>query len=143
MDRDFEKEDSTTDLPREKNVFRVMQWNTLAKSLCSPNKYTKAPRETYDWDNYRLWRTIQEIVRYDCDIICLEEVDHYELIKPYLHSVGYTSIFMPKFSSPCLEMLENIGPDGSCIFYRLSKFQVKIYLDINFFVFYMMYVNLC
>jgi nocturnin len=124
LERDFENLDSSNDSTKEKNVIRVMQWNTLARSLCSPNKYTIAPKEAYDWNNYRLWRTIQEIVRYDCDIICLEEVDHYELIKPYLHAIGYTSIFLPKFASPCLEMLENIGPDGCSIFYRFSKFQV-------------------
>jgi mRNA deadenylase 3'-5' endonuclease subunit Ccr4 len=109
---------------KDKNEFRVMQWNTLAKALCYPNKSTLADLNAYDWESCRKWRILQEIVRYDADIVCLEETDHYELIKPYLHSIEYTSIFMPKFSSPCLGMINNIGPDGSSIFYRLSKFQV-------------------
>ena len=59
------------------------------------------PREVYDWENFRFWRTLEEILRYKADIICLEEVDQYEEIKPYLHAIGYTSIFCPKFNSPC------------------------------------------
>ena len=65
-----------------------MQWNMLARALWSPDMVSKSPKETFDWENFRRWRTIQELVRYDSDIICVEEADFYEEIKPYLHSLG-------------------------------------------------------
>jgi mRNA deadenylase 3'-5' endonuclease subunit Ccr4 len=73
------------------NQFRVMQWNMLAKALCQTqpdNDQIKTPAFVYDWDKYRLWRTLEELTRYKCDIICIEEVDRYEEIKPYLHAIG-------------------------------------------------------
>jgi mRNA deadenylase 3'-5' endonuclease subunit Ccr4 len=52
-----------------------------------------------------------------------------------MHKLGYTSVFCPKFKSPCLDQTPNFGPDGCTIFYRLSKFQIvnmsceKIFTD--------------
>ena len=66
-----------------------MQWNILAKALCYADEHTKAPLKSFEWDNYRRWRTLQEIVRHNSDIICIEEADKYEEIKLYLHSIGY------------------------------------------------------
>jgi nocturnin len=104
--------------------FRIMQWNMLARALWPYDPTSVNPKETFDWVNFRLWRSLQELVRYDSDIICVEEADFYEEIKPYMHSLGYTSIFSPKFSSPCLDFANNIGPDGPAIFFRKSMFQI-------------------
>lgn len=65
-----------------------MQWNMLAKALCIREPSSKSPPEAYDWNNYRKWRTIQELTRHNSDIICLQEADFYEDIKPYLHDLG-------------------------------------------------------
>lgn len=107
--------------------FRVMQWNILARGLCQADAEPgfPTPSYVYSWENYRLWRTLQEMIRYDSDIICIEEVDVYDEIKPYMHSIGYSSIFSPKFKSPCLHASNNVGPDGSAIFYRKSMFQIN------------------
>lgn len=104
--------------------FRVMQWNMLARALCIPETDTEKNSFVYDWSNYRLWRSLQEITRYNSDLICMQEVDAYEEIKPFMHAIGYTSIFHPKFSSPCLQFEQNIGPDGCAIFYRKSAFRI-------------------
>ena len=96
----------------------------LAKTLWLFDPLSLSPNETFDWENFRLWRTLQELIRYDSDIICVEEADFYEQIKPFLHSLGYTSIFSPKYSSPCLDFSDNIGPDGPAVFYRKSMFQI-------------------
>jgi mRNA deadenylase 3'-5' endonuclease subunit Ccr4 len=37
---------------------------------------------------------LEEIVRYDSDIICLQEADFYEDIKHYLHYLGYMFILL-------------------------------------------------
>lgn len=73
------------------NKFRVMQWNALAKALCQTkpdNEQIPTPSFVYDWEKYRLWRTLEELILYKCDIICAEEVDRYEELKPYLHAIG-------------------------------------------------------
>lgn len=91
--------------------------------MCYPENNPNIPKDVYDWSEFRLWRTLEELVRHNCDIMCIEEADVYEELKPYLHSIGYTSIFCPKFFSPCLEMVPNVGPDGCAIFYKLSLFE--------------------
>ena len=37
----------------------------------------------------RRWRLIEELIRFDPDIICLQEVDHFKLLEMALGSVGY------------------------------------------------------
>ena len=37
----------------------------------------------------------------------------------------YTSIFCPKYSSPCLDFATNYGPDGCAIFYSRSMFEIN------------------
>lgn len=61
----------------------------LARALWRTEDKMNDPKScTYDWDNYRFWRTLQELVRYDSDILCVEEVDVYENIKPYMEYLG-------------------------------------------------------
>jgi mRNA deadenylase 3'-5' endonuclease subunit Ccr4 len=70
-------------------LIRVMQWNVLAFALWSEEEDNKTlPKTLFDWNNFRFWRIIQEIVYYNSDIICLEEADAYEQYKPYLHDLG-------------------------------------------------------
>ena len=84
----FERNFINTDQANNAETFRVMQWNMLARGLCYREDYNRAPSEAYDWNSYRKWRTIQELTRHESDIICLEEADFYEEIKPFLHDLG-------------------------------------------------------
>lgn len=59
------------------------------------------------------------------DIICLEEVDHFhDFFLPMLSLKGYTGEFLEKKHSPCLNFQPNNGPDGVCMFFKTSKFDV-------------------
>jgi hypothetical protein len=70
LERKFTYLDET---PRDsKTKIRVMQWNMLARALCVKGGFTRAPDETFDWSNYRLYRTLEELIRHNCDIICME-----------------------------------------------------------------------
>lgn len=91
MERKFSRvgEDPANSKRDDDNEIRVMTWNILARSLCEPNETWKAAKEAGDWLNFRLWRTLEETIRFDCDVICLQEIDAYEEIKPYLHSLGF------------------------------------------------------
>ena len=88
MPRKFIQIDETK--PKDpQNEFRILTWNILARALCALDSCSRAPNESYDWLNFRMWRTLEELVRHDCDILCLEETDTYEDIKPFLHAIGF------------------------------------------------------
>lgn len=72
----------------------------------------------------RRWRLLSEILRYQPDIVCLQEVDHYSLFEKALGSVGYTGRFMPKPDSPCIYLEDNNGPDGCAIFFKSDQFEL-------------------
>lgn len=74
--------------------------------------------------NHRGPLIVQEIIRSEADIVCLEEVDHFEdFFKPKLTQLGFEGFFFPKCDSPCLAFPDNNGPDGCALFYRSAKFE--------------------
>lgn len=75
------------------------------------------------WETRR-WRLLEEILRYQPDVICLQEVDHFSLLERALASVGYSGRFVPKPDSPCIYLADNNGPDGCAIFVRDAKFDI-------------------
>ena len=87
------------------------------------DQFVKCDPLALDWTTRR-WRIIEEAIRYDPDIICLQEVDHFKMIKKALCSIGYHGRFVPKPDSPCLYLEDNNGPDGSAIFYKKEKFEL-------------------
>ena len=87
------------------------------------DKFVCCPAEALVWETRR-WRLLHEILRYEPDIICLQEVDHFNLLERALGSVGYSGRFVPKPDSPCIYLPENNGPDGCAIFYKNSKFDL-------------------
>lgn len=86
------------------------------------DKFVECPPAALDWHTRR-WRLIQEILTTDPDIVCLQEVDHFNLLQRALGSVGYAGHFTPKPDSPCLYLPDNNGPDGCAIFYRTDRFR--------------------
>lgn len=122
--------DST--IPREFKVIdeekdlRILQWNTLADALSvstPTSNFCKVPQEYLAWD-YRSKLVKDEIEKLDPDIVCLEEVDHYEdFFVPFLSN--YEGVFASKQNSPCLNVPDNSGPDGIALFYRSSKFELR------------------
>ena len=56
---------------------RVMQWNVLSQSLATGvDKFACVTGDTLDWE-MRRWRVVREILTWDPDVVCLQEVDHY------------------------------------------------------------------
>ncbi|XP_068913744.1 nocturnin isoform X5 [Tenebrio molitor] len=103
---------------------RIFQWNILSQALGQMNdNFVKCPDEALEW-NSRKFRIIEEIVEYCPDIICLQEVDHFNFLKYVLGTQGYTGVFYPKPDSPCVYISGNNGPDGCAIFYRTNKFDL-------------------
>lgn len=130
------------------NSFKLLQFNTLADGkvyleICvcvhlqaiifhlalahsnSQTSFIKCPIPFLKWE-YRKSLIIKEILRSGADILCLEEVDHFEdFFKPTLAQHGFEGFFMPKVDSPCLEFPDNNGPDGCAMFYRTERFELS------------------
>jgi len=105
-------------------TLRVFQWNVLAQSLGKENdNFVRCCPSAFDW-KIRRWKMLKELVIYDPDIICLQEVDHPKLLTKALQSAGYSGRFLHKPDSPCLYLPNNNGPDGCAIFFKSSKFDI-------------------
>merc|ERR1719186_811192 len=64
-----------------KNLIRIFQWNPLSQTLGTKNdNFVQCNPQALSWSTRR-WRLIEEIIRYDPDIICLQEVDHFKMLQ--------------------------------------------------------------
>jgi len=103
---------------------RVFQWNVLSQALGTGNdNFVKCPASALEWKTRR-FRMLEEIVRHNADVICLQEVDHFNFLRKSLAALGYVGHFTPKPDSPCLYLNDNSGPDGCAIFYKKDKFDL-------------------
>nr|XP_033795149.1 nocturnin [Geotrypetes seraphini] len=105
--------------------FRVMQWNILAQALGEgKDNFIKCPIEALKWEE-RKCLILEEILTYQPDVLCLQEVDHYwDTFQPVLSRLGYQCTFLPKPWSPCLDVERNNGPDGCALFFLRNRFQL-------------------
>ncbi|XP_041462744.1 nocturnin-like isoform X1 [Lytechinus variegatus] len=104
---------------------RVMVWNVLADALSmGADNFIKCPMEALLWE-HRKYAIIEEILTYDPDVVCLQEVDHYEdFFQPVLQQIGYSGSFNPKPDSPCLDCVINNGPDGCAVLFKTGRFKL-------------------
>lgn len=117
------KRDPKNDFNQEKYV-RIMQWNVLSQALAiSSDKFVACPPEALSWWTRR-WRLLEELVSTRPDILCLQEVDHFQFFKHTLGSIGFKGTFFAKPDSPCYYIPGNNGPDGCAIFVDETKFEI-------------------
>jgi len=102
----------------------ILQWNQLSQTIGTKNdKFVRCNPAALHWTTRR-WRILEEIIRYDPDVVCLQEVDHFKMLEMALGSIGYHGRFAPKPDSPCIYLESNNGPDGCAIFFRSTKFEL-------------------
>ncbi|XP_076148214.1 nocturnin isoform X1 [Alosa pseudoharengus] len=108
----------------DQQPIRVMQWNILAQALGEgKDGFLRCPLDALNWAE-RKYLILEEILTYQPDVLCLQEVDHYfDTFRPVLSSLGYQSSFCPKPWSPCLDVENNNGPDGCALFFRRDRFE--------------------
>lgn len=107
-------------------ILRIQQYNVLADGLSALRPdlggFSRATPEMLNWDN-RKHRLLDEIKKYDADIITLQEVDHYyDFFLPEMNKLGYIGHFAPKPTSACLDVSGN--NDGCAMFIRRSRMRV-------------------
>ena len=75
---------------------------------------------------YRGLRLIEEILRFECDLIALEECDQAEwMYNVYLEKCGYKMIFQEKSDSPCLNTTSNYTNPKNNIEYSIESNRFK------------------
>ncbi|RZF37610.1 hypothetical protein LSTR_LSTR014132 [Laodelphax striatellus] len=112
------------DITKLSSKIRVLQWNILSQSLGeSVDNFVACPESALEWRRRRQ-QLSEEIVRYQPDIICLQEVDHFNYFQKTLSTQGFKGIFFPKPDSPCIYIKDNNGPDGCAIFYKEDRFDL-------------------
>eukprot|EP00029_Vermamoeba_vermiformis_P003880 TRINITY_DN1440_c0_g1_i1.p1 TRINITY_DN1440_c0_g1~~TRINITY_DN1440_c0_g1_i1.p1 ORF type:complete len:516 (-),score=133.19 TRINITY_DN1440_c0_g1_i1:41-1564(-) len=102
----------STETARE-NLIKVCTYNILAPIWTNPANYDWCPAWALEW-SYRRAIIVKELLSYDADIICLQEVDNqgYEKdLRPELAKHEYEGIFK-----------ENGSREGTAIFWRRKRF---------------------
>jgi len=108
----------------EEASVRVLQWNHLSQTLGTKgDKFVQCDPAALNWE-VRRWRILEELLSHDPDVICLQEVDHFNTLERALGSAGYVGKFVAKPDSPCIYMEGNTGPDGCAVFYKEAKFSL-------------------
>jgi CCR4-NOT transcription complex subunit 6 len=101
--------------------FSVFCYNILSEQLATPEQHFYCPSWALDW-SYRRKKILSEIESYNCDIVCLQEVEagqYSEYFQPKLALKGYAGIYQPKSRARTMENWKNV--DGCAIFYKKDK----------------------
>eukprot|EP00878_Enallax_costatus_P027094 GHUV01029138.1.p1 GENE.GHUV01029138.1~~GHUV01029138.1.p1 ORF type:complete len:304 (+),score=44.01 GHUV01029138.1:593-1504(+) len=102
-----------------RHPFRVATFNVLADGLAQSGDFVKVPISCLMWE-HRLPLILQEIKAADADIICLQELNHFDTLATTLVPEGYSCFFRAKKPSPALKF--GFPADGIALFYRHSRF---------------------
>ncbi|XP_031558451.1 protein angel homolog 2-like [Actinia tenebrosa] len=99
--------------------FKIVTYNVLADSLLKshPALYEDCSAWCLEWE-YRKKNLLKEILHYNADILCLQEVEdqHYEnWFKPELLKAGYQGTYKKRTGDKV---------DGCATFYKESKFRI-------------------
>ncbi|CAL8997363.1 unnamed protein product [Prunus brigantina] len=113
-------------------TFSVLSYNILAGIYATGNRYSYCPEWALSWE-YRMQNIINEIIEYDADILCLQEVqrDHFEdLLKPALAKCGYSVLYKTKTKEVYTPNQYTI--DGCATFYRRDKFKEIVKYELEY-----------
>lgn len=115
--------DSKIDLNSSK-IFKILSYNILADCYADPDWLKQSKKEDLEF-KARSLKILKQIQGFDCDIICLQEVDHYhDFYKKQFDDLGYKNIYVRK-----------LGPkhDGVLIGVKSDRYEIvnSVELDLN------------
>ncbi|XP_032818945.1 protein angel homolog 2 [Petromyzon marinus] len=113
---------------RNQMAFSVMTYNILSQTLLEDNAYLyrHCNRSVLEWA-YRFPNLIQEIERFNADVLCLQEVqkDHYiDQLKPHLIKLGYSCHY---------KMRTGDKNDGCAICFKRSRFSLRSWHAVEYY----------
>ncbi|KAF4317225.1 hypothetical protein BBO99_00008229 [Phytophthora kernoviae] len=109
-------------------TFRVVSFNVLADYLViNDRKVDPAKRhQKFDWE-YRRDGLVREILAWSPDVVCLQEVDHFEdFFEPKLQKAGFIGVYKRRTGETTR--------DGCAIFVKKNLFRIVSSHPIEYFV---------
>ncbi|KAG0162663.1 Glucose-repressible alcohol dehydrogenase transcriptional effector [Apophysomyces sp. BC1015] len=111
----------------DRDKFTVLCYNTLCQKYTTTQAYGYTASWALTWE-YRKELLISDIINYNADIICLQEVEmnrYDDLFCDELKRRGdYDGVFYPKSRAKTMSETERRAVDGCATFYKASKFNV-------------------
>lgn len=113
-------------------TFTVLSYNVLSDLYATSDMYSYCPPWALSWP-YRRQNLLREIVGYQADILCLQEVqsDHFEeFFAPELEKHGYTAVYKKKTTEVYTGTAYAI--DGCATFFRRDRFSLVKKYEVEF-----------
>ncbi|CAG8618205.1 4058_t:CDS:2 [Paraglomus occultum] len=107
------------------DVFTLLSYNVLCEKYATSQHYGYIPSWALAW-NYRKDLILQDVLSYNADIVCLQEVDtsqYEEFFKDQLRAqADYDSVYWPKSRAKTMSEWEKKTVDGCATFFKASKY---------------------
>ncbi|XP_024386152.1 carbon catabolite repressor protein 4 homolog 5 isoform X3 [Physcomitrium patens] len=103
--------------PKDHERFIIVSYNILADVNARAHwdeLYWHIPPFIMDWDA-RKKKLLRELALWSPDIMCLQEVDHYEDLNEELESKGYVGVYTSRTGA---------STDGCAMFWRKNRFEL-------------------
>ena len=103
--------------------FSVLCYNILCERCATERLYGYTPSWALNW-NYRKDLILTEIMNYDADFLCLQEVDvaqYEDYFLSHLAAHDYEGVFWPKSRANTMDETQRRLVDGCATFYKKSK----------------------
>jgi len=113
------------DVPAKTDRVRVFNYNILAECYALPERHNYCPSWALKW-SYRKTRILEELLRYEADLLFLQEVEAQQFDKffrPELERAGFLGSFKAK-SRAYITGTDKTRVDGCCIFVRKNRFKI-------------------
>lgn len=118
-----EPEREALDADPHSETFSVLCYNILCEKYATERLYGYTPAWALSWE-YRKELILTEVMNYDADFLCLQEVDiaQYEdyFIK-HLEAQDYEGVYSPKSRYKTMNDADRRQVDGCATFYKASK----------------------
>ncbi|RHZ79076.1 hypothetical protein Glove_152g102 [Diversispora epigaea] len=126
MERDWIMLETDT-VGGERDSFTLLCYNILCEKYATTQLYGYTPSWALAWD-YRKELIVGEVLSYNADIVCLQEVDtaqYEDYFKDAYHKHGdYDSVYWPKSRAKTMSDWEKKSVDGCATFFKASKFKL-------------------
>lgn len=107
------------------NTFTLLSYNILAEKYASTQMYGYVASWYLSWE-VRKQMVLHELLSYDPDILCLQEVEASQFeqyFKPQLRMRGnYDGIFAPKSRARTMNEWDRNFVDGCAIFFKMDRY---------------------
>ncbi|KAF8588647.1 hypothetical protein K439DRAFT_1334624 [Ramaria rubella] len=121
-----EAERKAQDADPNTEAFSLLCYNILCEKAATSRMYGYTPSWALSWE-YRKELILTEVMNYDADFLCLQEVDvaqYEDYFIPHLSAQDYEGVYWPKSRARTMGDTERRRVDGCATFFKASKYQL-------------------